>query len=155
MKIEIDQSGRIEYTSHKTVIAFSNKREGAILISAKTKRQVQEVFRRSGQPKLFTLRTFAAGVVFLLSQYGGNIEEVIIDMEYPGNDNVLREMILEMAKVKKLNIQDIRISFFEIGKKSNAHYVAYGVFKEKIKPQKVISFKELVELAIKQKRPRV
>lgn len=50
MKFEIDQSGRVEYTSHNTVLALSNDIQYSIIAPAKVKRQLQEMFRREGMP---------------------------------------------------------------------------------------------------------
>ncbi|MBD3279668.1 MAG: hypothetical protein GF390_03080 [Candidatus Pacebacteria bacterium] len=38
MKLEIDQSGKVEYTSHDTVLAFSNGKQGSIFLPAKDKK---------------------------------------------------------------------------------------------------------------------
>ncbi|MCX6810253.1 MAG: hypothetical protein NTY30_00740 [Candidatus Berkelbacteria bacterium] len=54
MKIEIDQSGKIEETGKPTVIAFSNGKSASIIISAKDKKLVQTVFRKIGQPKILS-----------------------------------------------------------------------------------------------------
>jgi hypothetical protein len=42
MKYQIDQSGRVEFTSKPTVIAFSNGKNKAIYISAVEKRKKPE-----------------------------------------------------------------------------------------------------------------
>lgn len=46
MKIEIDQSGKIEQTSELTVIAFSNGKSATIMISAS---EIQKKFRKIGK----------------------------------------------------------------------------------------------------------
>ncbi|MCG2700747.1 hypothetical protein L6267_01100 [Candidatus Parcubacteria bacterium] len=65
MKIEIDQSGKIENTGKDTIIAFSNGSFGSISISAKDKREIQRIFRKIGKPRVFVYRVFAV-LIFLL-----------------------------------------------------------------------------------------
>jgi len=149
MRLQIDQSGRVEYTSHKTVIAYSNSKHGSVVITAQTKRQIQEIFRRRGMPKLFTLRTFATAVSLLLIKDGNKIDGVIIDREYPGNERVLTDMISEI--MRRMGFEAPDITWAEIGKKSPAHFAAYGVFKNKKQPDKIISFEELLKWALKTK----
>lgn len=85
MKIEIDQSGRVEYTSHDTVIAFSNSKKGAIIIKAKDKREIQDVFRKMGKGQLFVIRLFTI-LIFILLKKEKEIDDITIDIEYPGWD---------------------------------------------------------------------
>ena len=42
MKIEIDQSGKVEETNKPTVIGFSNSLQRTILITAKEKQKLQD-----------------------------------------------------------------------------------------------------------------
>ena len=58
MKIEIDQSGKIENTSRLTILAYSNKTSKSILITAKDKKTIQSLFRRINQPKIFIYKLF-------------------------------------------------------------------------------------------------
>jgi len=46
MKIEIDQSGKIEETNVDTVIALSNGVKFSVRIHRRTKRRLQEEFRK-------------------------------------------------------------------------------------------------------------
>lgn len=94
MKIYIDQSGKIEQTNKATVLAFSNTIQYAILIPAKVKRQLQGIYRRAGRPRIYIYKTFAAGVFFLIEKYLPKITELVIDIEYPGKEILIREMIL-------------------------------------------------------------
>ena len=124
MKIEIDQSGRIEETNRDTVIGFSNDRQFSVCIPARVKRQLLEVFRRRGKPKLFKYKVFALGIVILLrrSKISPKTLSLVIDKEYPGHENLIKDIIWSNFN------PGIEISFESIGKKSKAHYVAYGVF---------------------------
>ena len=54
MGIEVDQSGKIEATSRLAVLAFSNDKSGAVLLSAKDKRRLQERFRKIGTSRKVT-----------------------------------------------------------------------------------------------------
>lgn len=76
------------------------------------------------------LRTFAACIVLLITDDIEKIQEIVIDREYHRKEGLIKEMIIEMLEKQKLKIP--KISFQSIGKKSNAHYIAYGVFKDKM-----------------------
>jgi hypothetical protein len=149
MKVEIDQSGKIEDTSKPTVIAFANEISRAILIPAKVKRQIQEVFRRQGKPRLFVYRTFAAGIFLLIKDYLPKIkiQNIIVDTEYTGHEKQTKEIIIEL--IRRYNLPEPNIYFQRIGDEPKVHYAAYDVFSKKEKADKVASFEEIVALATK------
>lgn len=94
MAYQIDQSNKIERTDEHTVLAISNHAEYAILITSKTKRKVQEVFRKQGKPRLFIYKTFSIGIVLLLQYYPSKLNgQVIIDKEYPGKEKLIKDII--------------------------------------------------------------
>ena len=148
MKIEIDQSIKIEQTSKDTIIGLSNKKTFTVLIKAKTKRKLQEEFRKRGKPRLFVYRTFIAGVVLLL-RYAkiDNLAQIVIDQEYFGNERVLTSMFLEMWSRYFEIIPEI--SFGRIGKKSNAHNISYLTMKGEYKANRILDFTEIEKLALK------
>ena len=92
MKVEIDQSGKVEYTSHKTVIADSMG--NSVKISSKDKQILLQEYRNNGIPRNYTLGVFCKRI--------------------------------------GINISSEQIDFSFIGKKSNAHYHANRVFKDKV-----------------------
>ena len=69
MKIEIDQSGRIEETNRDTILALPSDISFSIKINRRTKRKLLEYFRRQGKPRLFTIKVFSAGLYFLIAKY--------------------------------------------------------------------------------------
>lgn len=151
MKVEIDQSGKIEDTGKDTVLAFSNKIWAAIVIPAKVKRQMQEIFRRRGQPMIFVFRTFAAGIILLLQNYQKQITDVQIDTEYPGHEAVIKDILVQM--LREQDIPEPNIYFGRVGKKSMAHHRGYAVAIGKLEPERKVGLDDLVKIAIK-KRPR-
>ena len=150
MKVEIDQSGKIENTNKVTVIAFANEVSYAILIPAKVKRQLQEVFRRQGKPRLFIYRTFATGVFLLIRDYLPKIKNIVIDTEYTGHEKQIKDILLEL--IRKDHLPEPSIYFQRIGNKPKVHYTAYDVFSKKKKADRVIGFEEIVALATKKDR---
>jgi hypothetical protein len=147
MKIFIDQSGRVEYTSHNTIVAFSNGKQKAIKILARTKRQLQEIFRRKGAPNLFVYRTFATLIFLLVKNELCKIKQIVIDIEYPGQDKLIKDILLEL--IRKNHLNEPEISFQKIGNKPKVHYAAYDVFIQKKKASQVINLEEISCLAIK------
>jgi len=144
MRIELDQSWKIEDTQRPTVLAFSNLKEGVIIILSREKKLVQKYFREIEKPRLFTYLSFTVLVYLLIKNNLKNGDQIIIDREYPGYERFIKqklnEIILENTKIK-----DINISISLIGKKSKAHILAYSGFKTKSKSRiKKIFAREII-----------
>lgn len=150
MKIQIDQSGKIEETNRDTILAFANHETYSIKIHRRTKRKILEQFRLRGKPKLYTLRTFSAGICLLLRDHPKKFQEVAIDTEYFGKNQAIKSMIEEMLGSKAKNM--IPISFTHIGKRSRAHLLALSVFRGKQKANRVVTYGELFKWAIQKSR---
>lgn len=143
MKIEIDQSGRVEYTSHDTVIAFSNKKKRAIFIEAKDKREIQSIFRKMGKGQLFVIRLFTI-LIFILLKKEKEVKEIIIDIEYPGWNAQIKNYLLVDLRKFGIKLDPNQISFSRITKKSEAHWHAYRVFKKERKPEIIVGVMEVL-----------
>lgn len=148
MRIEIDQSIKIEQLSRDTIIALSNDIEFAVVIPSKVKRKLQQEFRKQGKQKLFRYRTFIAGVVLLL-QYAKfkNVPSVTLDREYAGQERILRSMFFEMWML--YHNEPPHFEIMEIGKRSRAHDVGYRTLKKKRNINKVLTYQEVQKLALK------
>ena len=147
MRVEINQSNKIEQTNKDTILGLSNDVSFTILIKRKIKRKLQEEFRKQGKPRLFVYRTFIAGVV-LMFKFAKlkNLSQVVIDEEYYGKDRMLKSMFLEMWSRFFKEIPEV--SFEKIGKKSKVHNVCYIAMKN-AKADRVVGFEELRRLALK------
>lgn len=156
MKIEIDQSGKIEETNKNTILAFSNGEKNVIVITANIKRQLQEIFRRQGQPKLFIYRTFTAGIFLLVKPYLGKITDITIDIEWTGKERLISDIFSEF--IQKNNLPEKPILHFQLlGKESKAHILAWNIYKALVRKSKKmqkpkirkLTFKQLFSLALK------
>ena len=139
MSIEVDQSGKVEDTSKSTVLAFSNDKTGAVILMARDKRRLQEMFRRIGAPRLYVDYVFSTLVIVLLRRL--SCGKVTIDLEYPGHTKIISSLI-----TTKLNID---IEWKSIGKRSPAHDLAYKAFSKKLKAVRKVSAKDIWKLAQK------
>lgn len=149
MKIEIDQSWKIERTNKDTIIAFSNQKKVSLRISAKVKRAVfvylEEKF---GRTKLNVFRIFAACIVLLIlkSKIETKRLEILIDLEYLGHEEEIKSMIVEFGTKTELNLDIELIDFTKVGKKSPAHFVSYGVHLGRQKETFKASLRDLLEI---------
>lgn len=152
MQVYVDQSGKVEDTARPTVVAFTNGATYVIKVAARTKRQLQERFRRQGAIRLFIYRTFAALVFLLIRRFLPQINQVVIDTEYPGQEKLIKEVILEFLRREAL--PEPSIVFRRIGNRPKVHYAAYDVFAKKKKEDRRVALAEIVNLAIKKDRGR-
>src|SRR3989344_4255508 len=127
-KYQIDQSGKIEQTNKDTIIAYSNGNQHAICIPRRLKRKIQEVFRMHGFVSLFNYYLFAVGVYYLISNFKQKTE-IIIDLEYPEKDRIIKSFIDSF--LNKFNKPEHNISFARIVNRPRAHYAAKDVFDKK------------------------
>jgi hypothetical protein len=149
MKIQIDQSLKLERTEKDTVVAFSNHIFASVLIKAKDKREVQRIFRQAGEPKTFVYKLFAILIFVLIKNHLSKITQIVIDEEYPGKNKIITDLLMrEISKVKP-DFDRSDISFQQIGKKSQAHFVAVGVAINKKLPDKIIKLSEILRFLLK------
>src|SRR3989344_7489468 len=111
MRIEIDQSGRVEYTSQPTVIAFANSKTYSIIFLSRDKKYLQKIFRKAGVPNLFVNKTFAILIFLLIKDFLKSINQIIIDHEYLGHDKVIKQFLLELLRRHKKNFNSHDIFF--------------------------------------------
>lgn len=143
MKVEIDQSGKVEVTSAKTVIADSAGRN--LVISAKNKKLIQELYRKADKPRMFVYELFSLLVAILIKQSYLKENIYVVDIEYYRQDDLLRRMILHFLLKLKIVARKDQIIFRAIGKRSKAHDNAYLIFIGKNKTGKKITLKELLK----------
>jgi hypothetical protein len=148
MKIDIDQSWRIEYTNKKTVLADS--KGNSVVISAKDKRDLQKLFREAGRSRMFVYEVFSAllSILISLSWNEKAKDTYIIDLEYPGWSDQIKDFVLRFARRLGVRLAADQINFDTIGKKSKAHQGAYEVFKDWKKPAKVANLNEILQLIL-------
>ena len=145
MRIEIDQSGRVEYTSQPTVIAFANSKTYSIIFLSRDKKYLQKIFRKAGVPNLFVNKTFAILIFLLIKDFLKSINQIIIDHEYLGHDKVIKQFLLEFLRRHKKNFDSRDISFRHIGKKSAAHRIAIEAYRTKRADRK-ITLKDILKI---------
>lgn len=148
MKIEIDQSGKIEDTNKNTVIAFSNHKFKSIFISAKNKREIQKFFRRIGKPRIFVYKTFAILIFLLIKNNLKEISQIIIDEEYPGKSPLIKNFLFQEVRKIKPSFSKQDIVFYRIGKKSRAHFLAYGAAIGKRKADMEVGAREILRKTV-------
>ena len=149
MNIEIDQSGKIEATHVATVIAFSNHVSKIVLIAASDKRDLQQLFREGGKPKLFSYKLFAILIFILIKDYLNQLNHIFVDTEYPGWEHLIKDFLLREIRRSYPQFDTKSITFVGIGKKSNAHLLGYRVYKKLQPPTMVVTAAEILKYIIK------
>lgn len=140
-KFQIDQSGKIEQTNKDTVLCLSNGSWDTVLIKAKTKRQIQEIFRRNGQPRNYVLFTFSAALAILIER-NLSVGKIVIDKEYFGKEPIIKKLLEEMSEEIK---EKVTLEFGLVGKSSRADFRAGEVLAKKKKAKLVLTARMLLK----------
>ena len=145
MKVEVDQSGKIGDTKIPTVLAFSNGKHYAIFIPATVKRECIQQLR--GNRKLETriyIQLFSVCLYLLLRNHIHKLDQVTIDLEYPGHESKIKEHLINLFLRAEIRGTRAKIHFDRIGKNSNAHKLALGAFTGESEPNKTIQLDEIL-----------
>jgi len=143
MTIYIDQSGKVEYTSQDTVVAFSNGHSASLLVKARDKRKIQNCFRQANKPDIFVYKTFATLIFLLIRSELKSIDRLIIDTEYQGRESIIKKHLLEAIWHSGADFSPKNILFRQIGKKSGAHIKAISTFRKLQVPDMTLSMKDV------------
>ena len=141
MRVEIDQSGKLEETARHTFIASSNNKHFVIKVSSQNKKKLQKHFRNISKPRMYVYAVFAS-IVSILIKKNKHADLIVIDREYLGKDTIIKGIIQHQYPAVSFDT----VRFDHIGKKSSAHYFAYGAA---IKEQKVnleLGFDDIIKL---------
>ena len=149
-KLEVDQSVRIEELTKDTILGIANEQVSfTAIVPKRVKRALHEEFRRQGKPKKFAPYVFATAVSALIQRMPFKSSVIVIDIEYPGYEQEILEI------VKQCHPQ-MEVYFTAIGKKSPAHFAAYGVHVGRKKSDHQISIIKLLSILAETKNdPRV
>lgn len=143
MRVQVDQSGKIEDTRRLTIVAFANGKIRTAKISGVEKRKLIKSMRALDYPqKAYIYKIFAGLIFFLLKNQGA--KEVVIDKEYPGHEPLIKDLILNLFK--KAEQKTPKINFDLIGRESLAHKIALEVFRGKRKADIIIEAEDVLGL---------
>lgn len=148
MIIEIDQSGKVEETAKDTVVAFSNGIQRSIRLSRREKRKLQRFFRKVGRPRMYAYQVFTTLIFLLVRPYLKRLDRMVIDVEYPGQDTLLRNLLAEKIRVIYPDFDTELIIFRLIGKKSAAHNYAWSTYTKGRKPDMDVTAKNILAALI-------
>lgn len=126
MKIEIDQSIKIEQTNKTTSLACSNGVSRSIGLSSTAKKEIENYFRKIGKRKQFMVFTFCALIYLLLNDLLNEPRDIYIDREYPGYDNLIKgKIIIAFQKLSNKKIDKHYLHITQVGRASRAHNLAW------------------------------
>lgn len=141
MRVEVDQSGKIEQLNCDTVIAFSNSVQYVVLLPKSVKRDIFLRYR-SKIPRL-KYRLFCISVYYCIKNLICDSGLIVIDDEYKGNEDVIKSLLLNYIKAAHKEFEAKRIAFGQVGKSSSAHVAAIEVFRNHRRPDKVLSLNDV------------
>ena len=143
--VEVDQSGRIEFTRDDTVMALSDGINNTLLVEARVKRACVTELRNRGisGPTLY-VRLFATGLYFLLKGHIQQLSRVVIDIEYFGKEAQIKEHLINLLRRAGCVVHADQIQFQRIGKRSAAHVLALETLRGHSKPDLVLSKEDLL-----------
>lgn len=119
----------------------------SILVSAKTKRDCLQTLRRQWKnknPKSLYIILFSTLVYFLLKNKVGDLSRVTIDTELSGHEGTIKEHVINLLRRKKIEVDPSIFNFWQVGKKSPAHKLAWQVFNGLIEPDRKITTEEIL-----------
>lgn len=143
MRIEVDQSGKIEQTEMDTVVAFSNNHQYAVLLPKELKRILINKYRKEKQ---VILKLFVICVYYTIRDYLHQIELIVIDNEYEGKQNYIKSLLFDFIRKDYRDFDKNLIRIAHITKKSKAHEVAANANRGFAKSQKTLSEKDIEKL---------
>lgn len=143
MRIEVDQSGKIEQTWLDTVIAFSNGIQYSVLLPAKAKKRLIQRHRSERQ---ILLKLFVICIYYVIKDYLDELELIIIDNEYEGKQNYIKSSLLRLIRRDSPHFSSKSIRIAQITKMSDAHAVAISITRGHSKSQKTLSEKDVEQM---------
>jgi len=123
--IQVDQSYKIEQTSHDTTIAAARGTETAsLVIDRRLKRRLlQEFGKRVGGRRIY-IWLFAYGASEVISDLWQPGDKVVVDTEYEGSTQLVEDLVATYLLRKHIGIGRSCVSSSRIGRHSLADSIS-------------------------------
>jgi len=149
MHADIDMSGRIEESNRATAVALANGISFSIFISGAEKRKAIAILKQrypGRDVNLLHIFVFTVLLYYLLQPHIERLALVTIDLEYPGHDALIKNRVMTLLRNAGLRVHREQFAIGQVGKKSPAHDLAYGVYAKKTEPDRVITAADVLVL---------
>jgi len=134
----VDQAGKIEDTNQDTILAaYSQKVQFTVRLPKELKQDIFNQCKARLKNRL-TYRIFAYSLYLLLKDLVKKDSVVKIDDEYTGHARDIKNLLLN-----HLDVSSSQIGFEMLGKEDQSHRVANQTFSGKMKPNRIITEKQL------------
>lgn len=143
MRIEVDQSGKIEQLNRDTYIAFSDDEQYCIKLPKEIKQQI--VYEYKNKVKQIISKLFAICIFYCVKEYVRKKELITVDLEYSGWEAFIKRDLVSLIKSKYPDFDKDIIRFGIITKESKAHKLAFKTFKSVEKPNKILTKKDILK----------
>ena len=148
--VEVDLSAKVEQWSSNTAVAFSDEIQGSILISSRVKRAVRDWLRirYPGRRNTYYVYNLLAAFIYLLVKpYLEQIEQVVIDKDYSGEESerLIKVFLLNLLHRDDPSLRGKFISFREVRGEA-ADVLARKVYQEEKDADRRITVTEVRQL---------
>ena len=144
MKIELDQSGKIEHLNSDTCIACSNEDNYCVVIPKQIKQTIH--YNHKNRVKQIKLKLFCIGIYYCISKFLNRKPTIILDNEYEGNESIVKYLLLEILRNQNILFDKRLIQVSRIGKISNAHVLAITTQRGELDPNIKLSENDITKV---------
>jgi hypothetical protein len=145
-RVEVDQGGKLN-DSGSVVLALSNGISDSVIVLGGDKSTcLQALKRRRTVTKTDYIRLFSACLFLLLKPHLKRLANIVIDDEYTGHRQDIRDMLLAHIRRHVKRFPAERIQFARVGRSSPAHKLASQVRKKNRKAGRKITAERLLAL---------
>ena len=135
MRVEIDQSGKLEQLNTHTVISLANHTNASVYILSSEKIKLVKVLRKSIVPRKDLMPVLFGVVISILILKMPKLSgTILIDEEYTGKDALIKETIEKIIKKYKPR-SNLNLVFGRVGKHSPAHKLCWKIHRSRDKKE--------------------
>ncbi|MFH1896313.1 MAG: MerR family DNA-binding transcriptional regulator, partial [bacterium] len=118
---EVDLANRVETFTKPTIIGVAlGEFKYTVKLDQATKKAIKKTYQKQNKPDLFAPQTYAHSIVAAFKAAKIYPGEILIDTDYTGHNQAIRDIV-------KGAFPETEVNFAGVGKRSPAHFAAYGV----------------------------
>lgn len=148
--VYIDISAKLEEWTADSVVAMTNGGEIVLIVPASIKRKardwLKEIDRKRRKESIYIYRLLAVLVYLVVGPELRNIDNIIIDNDYPGDDPAakIKNELVPLLRRKRADFLGKRVQFQQV-KGQQADRLARAVFQNRKRSWRMVTLEEIQE----------